>query len=246
MSHHLFSIQQKMKILSATTSLLIIFASGISAQENLNPDMAGLTCNKILTMKADSWEQYHYKKTGDGSEQGQDIAYEVYAECHKKRNDAALSKLPQDTAQRIKKYRENYRKFRVASAFLQQAYAGGGTLYAHLARRSAIEDEEMVETLIRLNRQGKPVKQNRNKEIQAKITNLRSQLRQADPAIAKNRQVLSEFSTTDQAKSNYATMKQNFDAIIAMLPKERNDASLLVLKYVDENMQPLVSSVKMQ
>jgi hypothetical protein len=230
-----------MKILSASVSLLILFAPAVIAQENLQQDMAGLTCDKILTMKADSWEEYHSQKTGDRSEQGQDIAYEVYAQCHKKRNDAAAAKLPGTTAQRINKYRQHYQKFRIASAFLQQAYAGGGTLYAHLARRSAIDDEELVEALIRLNRQTAPRKLGVNKDIERKITRLRSQLRQLDPAIAKNRQILSEFSTNNQGKTEYATMKQNFDAIIAMLAKERNDASLLILKYMDGSIQPLVS-----
>jgi hypothetical protein len=230
-----------MKILSTSVSLLILFAPTVIAQENPQQDMAGLTCDKILTMKADSWEAYHSQKTGDRSEQGQDIAYEVYAQCHQKRNDAALTKLSATAAQRINKYRQHYQKFRVASAFLQQAYAGGGTLYVHLARRSAVDDEELIQALIRLNRQTAPAKQSVNKDIERKITRLRSQLRQLDPAIAKNRQILSEFSTTNQGKTEYATMKQNFDAIIAMLPKERNDVSLLILKYVDESIQPLVS-----
>jgi hypothetical protein len=222
------------KILFASFSLVILFAPQVLAQdvEDLKQNMLGLTCDKILAMKPGSWADYHSQKTGNGSEVEQDIAFGVYGECYKRRNDTASAKLPSVMAQRINKYRELYSQYRIASTYLQQAYAGGGTLYSHVARRSIVEDEELVAVLIKLYRQGKPVPTGTNKNIQNRITRLRSQLRQLDPATSNKRGELVEFGTTKQAQSEYAAMQKNFNAIVAMLQKERSDASQVILKYV--------------
>ncbi len=225
------------KILLASLSLMILFVPHALAQsgEDLKQDMLGLTCDKILAMKPGSWADYHSKKTGDGSEAEQDTAFEVYGNCYKQRNDAASAKLPSTTSQRINQYRKLYRQYRLASTYLQQAYAGGGTLYTHVARRSVVDDEELVEALIKRYRQGKPVRPVTNKNIQNQISRLRLQLRQLDPETSKQRSELVEFNTLKQAQSEYADMQKSFNAIIPMLQQERSDTRQVILKYVTDS-----------
>jgi|GEM_PF-5818166 hypothetical protein len=52
------------KILFASFSLIILFAPQVLAQdkEDLKQNMFGLTCDKILAMKLDSWADYHSRK----------------------------------------------------------------------------------------------------------------------------------------------------------------------------------------
>jgi DNA repair ATPase RecN len=93
----------------------------------------------------------------------------------------------------------------------------------------------LVEALIRLYRQGKPVPTGINKNIQNKITRLRSQLHELDPATSSQRGELIEFNTSKQAQSEYADMQKYFNAIVAMLQKERSDANQVILKYVNDS-----------
>ncbi|MCW5312962.1 hypothetical protein GTQ43_03580 [Nostoc sp. KVJ3] len=222
-----------MKFLLAGASLLLLFASPVIAQENTNSDTTGLTCNKILAMKKDAWAEYYYKKTGNSSLAATDRASIVYAQCHKKRNDKAMAALPVDLKQSISIYRQLYQQYRVASIDLESAYAGGGTAHGHQLSRTSPLDEEMVEALIRLKRQSKPTNNVKNKEVQVRIDRLRSQVRQLNPAIPKNQEAIPSPSYRNHAVSSYAEMKQSVDSIIPMLLKEREDVSLVILKFMD-------------
>lgn len=226
------------KILIASLTALALLAPTVNAQENLDEEKLGLSCNKILGMKYESWTQFYSQKKGGWSEVSEDIAAEVYAECMKQRNDVAIAKLPGNIGQRIKAYRQHSRQYGIASAYLQQAYAGGGTMYTHMARRDAVSNEELVTKLIRLH-QSKPARRVNNIQVQNKISQLRVKLRQLDPATPKNRAALAEYSSTSQGQSSFAEMRQSFDQVLAMLPSERSDVSLMVLGFLAERSEQM-------
>jgi hypothetical protein len=207
--------------------LLLTIAPAFAQSED---PRAGYTCTQILKLKPEKWADVYTEKVKDGSEAGQDMAYVGYAECHKSRNDRALAKLPKPIARRIQKYRTHVRDLRIASAMLTRAYAGGGTMYVHLARRNAISDEELVQKLIQSQQLSG---ENSNFSVKTKLAQLRTQLRSLNPSLPKNKKQLAEFQIEANAREEYKTMVQNFEAVGQLLSTERPIMATLVLKSID-------------
>jgi hypothetical protein len=219
-----------MKPILISISLLLLTIPPVLAQSEASSDpRAGYTCTQMLKLKPEKWANVYQAKVKNQSEVGEDMAYEAYAECHKARNDRSLAKLPQPIAQRIQKYRIHAQKLRVASAMLTRAYAGGGTMYVHMARRGAVSDEELVQKLIQSQQLAG---ENSNRQVKTKLSQLRTELRSLDPSLPKNRQQLAEFQMEADAKEEYNTMVQNFEAIAKLLPTERPKMAGLVLKSI--------------
>jgi hypothetical protein len=219
-----------MKAILISLSLLLLTIPPVLAQSEAEPDLrAGYTCTQILKLKTDKWANMYQAKVKNQSELGEDMAYEGYAECQKARNDRALAKLPKPIAQRIQKYRIHAQKLRVASAMLTRAYAGGGTMYVHMARRGAVGDEELVRKLLQTQ---ELAGENSNRQVKTKLSQLRTELKSLDPRLPKNRQQLAEFQMEADAKEQYNTMVQNFEAIAKLLPTERPKMAGLVLKSI--------------
>jgi hypothetical protein len=190
---------------------------------------AGYTCTQVLKLKPEKWADVYTEKVKDGSEAGQDMAYVGYAECHKSRNDRALAKLPNPIARRIQKYRTHVGDLRIASAMLTRAYAGGGTMYVHMARRNAVSDEELVQKLIQVQQLGG---ENSNLSVKPKLSQLRTQLRSLDPSLPKNKKQLAEFQMEADAREEHKTMVKNFEEIAKLLQTERPKMAELVLKSI--------------
>jgi hypothetical protein len=227
-----------MKSILVSISFLLLAFDPLLARAEPTPDpRAGYTCKQILKFETDKWADIYGKKIQDGSEVSQDMAHEAYAECHKLRNDLALGKLPQPVARRIQNYRTYFQKFRIAAAMLDMAYAGGGTMYVHAARRNSVVDEELVEKMIRTQQsKGLPsataIDIKPNSSVKTKLAQLRTQLSSRNPASTKNRQQLAEYNTQTDAREQYNVMLQNFEAIAKLLPTERPNISNLMLKSI--------------
>jgi hypothetical protein len=213
-------------ILISVSLLLLTIAPAFAQSED---PRAGYTCTQILKWKPEKWANMYTEKVKDRSETGEDMAYESYAECHKSRNDLALAKLPKPIARRIQKYRIYVRDLRIASAMLTRAYAGGGTMYVHMARRNAISDEELVQKLIQVQQLGG---ENSNLSVKTKLSQLRTQLHSLDPRLPKNKKQLAEFQMEANAREEYKTMVQNFEEIAKLLPTERPKITALLLKSI--------------
>jgi hypothetical protein len=219
-----------MKPILISISLLLLTIPAVFAQSEVAPDpRAGYTCTQVLKLKPEKWANIYTEKVKDGSEVGQDMAYEAYAECHKSRNDRALAKLPNPIARRIQKYRTHVGNLRIASAMLTRAYAGGGTMYVHMARRNAVSDEELVQKLIQVQQLGG---ENSHLSVKPKLSQLRTQLRSLDPRLPKNKQQLAEFQMEADAREEHKTMVQNFEEIAKLLQTERPKMAELVLKSI--------------
>ncbi len=216
-------------ILVSFSLCLLVFDPLLVRSQPSTSDRAGYTCRQILNFATDRWADVYGKKTKDGSEVSQDVAHETYAECHKLRNDLALRKLPKPVARRIQNYRTYFQKFRIASSMLDMAYAGGGTMYIHQARRNAVVDEELVQKMIQV-AQSTDIKP--NPSVKTKLAQLRTKLLSFNPASPKKRQQLAEFNTQADAKEQYGEMLQNFEAIAKLLPTERANISNLMLKNI--------------
>jgi hypothetical protein len=217
-------------ILISISLLLLAIAPALAQSEAASDPRAGYTCTQILKLKSEKWANVYTEKVKDRSEVGEDMAYEAYAECHKARNDRALAKLPKPIATRIQQYRTYSQELRVASAMLTRAYAGGGTMYVHMARRGTVTDEELVQKLIQSPQSDGG---NSNRQVKTKLSKLRTQLRLLDPSLPKNRQQLAEFQMEADAKEAYNTMVKNFEAIAKLLPTESPKIAGLVLKSID-------------
>jgi hypothetical protein len=223
-------MKRDMKPILISISLLFLSIAPAIAQSEPSPDpRAGYTCTQILKLKPEKWANIYTAKVNDRSEVGEDLAYEAYAECHKFRNDRALAKLPQPIARRIQKYRTYSQELRVASAMLTRAYAGGGTMYVHMARRNVVSDEELVQKLIQVQQLGG---ENANLSVKTKLSQLRTQLKSLDPSLPANRKQLVEFQMESEARLQYKTMVQNFEEIAKLLPTERPKMAALVLKSI--------------
>jgi hypothetical protein len=219
-----------MKPVLISISLLLLTIPPVFAQSETAPNpRAGYTCTQVLKLKPEKWADVYTEKVKDGSEVGQDMAYVAYAECHKSRNDRALAKLPQPIARRIQKYRTHVGDLRIASAMLTRAYAGGGTMYVHMARRNAVSDEELVQKLIQVQQLGG---ENPNPSVKTKLAQLRTQLRSLDPSLPKNKKQLAEFQMEADARTEHKTMVKNFEAIAKLLQTERPKMAELVLKSI--------------
>lgn len=218
--------------------LCTLAAGPLVAQSDADYNMVGLTCDKILAMKEEAWEDYFIKKTGDGSEFGYDTAARIYAHCMKKRNDAALAKLPAAARKRINNLRSLCADFRVEALSLAQAYAGGGTMYTHQMQRGEVEDEQLTGTLIRIV-QNSAAKPGSSGSAESKNTHLNRTLRTLNPALASNSRKLKEFSTQEQGASSYKKMKQDVDSILALLSSARPEEKRTILTFLDTNVNPL-------
>ena len=219
-----------MKPIFISISLLFLVVAPVFAQSEASSDpRGGYTCTQVLKLKPEKWVSVYGEKFQNRSEVGQDMAYETYAECQKYRNDRSLTKLPKPIAGRIKQYRIHSQKLRVASAMLTRDYAGGGTMYVHMARRGAVSDEELVQKLIQSQQLGG---KSSNRQVKIKLSKLRTKLRSLDPSLPKNRQQLAEFGMEGSAKEEYNTMVQNFEAIAKLLSTDRPKIAGLVLKSI--------------
>jgi hypothetical protein len=223
-------MKQDMKPILISLSLLFLITPPVFAQSEASSDpRAGYTCTQMLKLKPEKWANVYQEKVKNQSEVGEDLAYEAYAECHRARNDRSLAKLPKPIARRIQQYRTYSQKLRIASAMLTRAYAGGGTMYVHMARRGAVSDEELVQKLIQSQQVGG---ENSNRQVKTKLSQLRTELRSLDPSLPKNRKQLAEFQMGADAKEQYNTMVQNFEAIAKLLPTDRPKIAGLVLKSI--------------
>jgi hypothetical protein len=219
-----------MKPILISLSLLFLTIAPALAQSEAAPDpRAGYTCSQILKLKPEKWASVYTEKVKNRSEAAEDMAYEAYAECHQARNDRALTKLPQPIAKRIQQYRTYSQELRVASAMLTRAYAGGGTMYVHMARRGTVSDEELVQKLIQAQQLGG---ENSNPQVKTQLAKLRTQLYALNPSLPSNQKKLAEFKMGANAKQEYKTMVQNFEAIAKLLPTERPKFATLVLKSI--------------
>jgi hypothetical protein len=202
----------------------------LAQSEAAQDPRAGYTCAQILKLKTDKWATVYTEKVKDGSEVGQDLAYEAYGECQKSRNDLALAKLPKPVARRIANYRSYFQELRIASLMLERGYAGGGTMYVHMARRNVVTDEELVASLIRLQPTGDL---SPNPKVKTKLSKLRTKMRSLDPSLPKNRRQLAEFNGEADARKEYSIMSKNFESIARLLPTERPNVSALMLKSIE-------------
>ena len=193
-------------------------------------DRLGLTCAQVLAMKPDQWAEYYNKKK-PGGEAGYDQAYDAYSQCMKRRNDDALAKLPRKSAERLRRYRDLCGKFRVDELELQQAYAGGGTMYTHATVRGQVDDERLIGRLAKLYAQRGSFAVGGS----AGIARLRRRLSGDNPATARNRKRLAEFTLGGQATTAYAAASHDLAALSRLLGAERRDAQRIIIKYLDEN-----------
>ncbi len=217
--------------------VLSLFPIHTLAQTNLVAERLGLSCEKILKMKTDKWSEY-YTQRKRFSEADQNIAFVVYGDCHQQRNNSLAKRLSPVQNQRIARYRKLFRDYRVASEYLTMAYAGGGTLYAHLAVRGVVIDEEMVEKIINLYLQGNRRNIGLDQQLRASINRIRRKLEVGNPQTAKNRAILAEWNTQKQANTEYGNMLRSLNGIEAMLKQERQDVGRVILQYVDKSTNP--------
>lgn len=189
----------------------------------------GLSCAQVLAMNPEQWAEYCNKKN-PGGEAGYDQAYEAYANCMKRRNDTLLAKLLPSSAGRLRKYRALCGKFRVDQLELQQAYAGGGTMYTHATVRGQVEDEELIGRLAKIY-SGRTANGHGGA---SSVTKIKNRLSSLNPATPSNRKKLEEFSMSEQANSAYKESRKDFAALEALLVTERPDARRLILKFLDD------------
>lgn len=192
-------------------------------------DRLGLTCSQVLAMKPDQWAEY-YNKKNPGGEEGYDHAYESYAECMKRRNDTALAKLPRLSADRMRRYRALCGKFRVDNLEFQQAYAGGGTMYAHAMVRGQVEDEELIARLARIYSTSGPA----GHSAGSGLARIKARLAALNPATAANRKKLGEFSAVEQGKTAYRDVRREIAALEPLLAAERPVARRILVKFLDD------------
>lgn len=190
----------------------------------------GLTCAKILAMTPEKWSEYYDSKS-PGGEAGIDQAYEAYAGCMNERNDAAIARLPRQVGSRLRQYRALCGKFRIDNLELQQAYAGGGTLYGHAEPRGLVDDERLIERLAHV--MSRRPSSSGGLAPKADLARIRRRLGTEDPSTAANRKRLAEFSTGSDAHDAYSAVRHDLAALTPLVTTERADAGVLVLKFLD-------------
>ena len=217
-------------------ALMLLFVNGLSfAQDGHHESRLGLSGTRILAMKPDDWAEY-YNKKNPGGEAGYDEAYRTYAECMKERSEPRLGKLDKSVQARVRKYRDLCGKFRVDNLYLQQAYAGGGTMYTHAAERGLVDDEQLVEKLIK--RYSDLVGPAGSNRWRTTIATLRSRIKKRDPSKPANRKELAQYSMGEQGETSYKDLLRDLDAIEALLASERPVVRTPIVKFlVDEGRQ---------
>lgn len=228
------------KLLAATIGSFLIVASlplNTFAQENLAAERLGLSCQRILAMKAGKWGEYYTQKKGF-SEVDLNIAFNVFADCHRQRNDAASRKLSTNTRQRIQKYRQLYQNYRISSQYLAAAYAGGGTMYSHMANRGIILDEEMVEKIINIHLRQKSAPTGINTNLQNRINQIQKELATNNPKAPQNNAKFFNENSRKLGNQEYNKMQATLKEIVALLKTERRDVSQEILKFVADTTNP--------
>jgi hypothetical protein len=211
--------------------LLVALAAPAGAHDDQSDGKFGLSNQKILSMSPEDWAEYSNKKR-PGGEAGYDEAYRVYAKCLMERSLPRLHRLDNHVQARIRDYRQLCAKFRVDHLSLEEAYAGGGTMYGHVAERGVVFDEQLVETLIK--RYSNLVGPAGPKNWRATIDRIRANIRKQNPAVSANRKKLQEFDMVDQAQTTYGDTLKDLAGIEELLSSERPDIRKPILTYLTE------------
>ncbi|HLJ57614.1 MAG TPA: hypothetical protein VKT77_21445 [Chthonomonadaceae bacterium] len=206
----------------------VAFALAANPARAQHEDQLGLSCDKILAMKPEKWAELHNKRMPNG-ELGYDDAYRAYAHCWSRRNEGLLARLPRAESERIRKLASTCASFRIDNLELQQAYAGGGTMYTHAQARGTVDDAQLVERLARHYRKHQPTGHSRRSIAFRRV---RARIAEMNPASPSNNKTLAQFSTGERARAAFSALRHEIDDVEKAMNTESYSMRDIVLKFM--------------
>lgn len=193
----------------------------------------GLTSEEILQMEPQGWIKYYRSKVSPDALHAEREAIHFYILCLRNKNDALFARLQHYDQERLNNYREVLGKFRQNFLDVLCCYAGQAEPVIKQEAMLWLKEELLFQKLVSLNSKiiSDPT-QARYSEIVEMIGSIRKEL--AQHAIVS----VEERTEFEQENIDWRRLQQSavktlsaYDALLSLLPRERQEETLAVLHY---------------
>ena len=208
-------------------NLVLFYASCFYAQETF-----GKSENEVLNMKLGDWVAFYQANAPGNNDENAKKAYDVYSAILKKKNFSDIQKLKPEDKSRIEKYHSHIIEFNRLLSEMGKAHTSPKSDWDVFSSKSFAEIEILMKSLIEINT--KPLKS----PTAEKFWETSELIGEVRKTIAKYIRITpQEREKMDAQKRDWRTalkfsadVLKNYDAILPMLPRERQDECIAVLK----------------
>jgi hypothetical protein len=206
---------------------LVLSYSCFYAQETF-----GKSENEVLSMKLDDWVKFYQTNSTGSKDEGAKKAYDVYSAILKKKNLSDIQRIKAEDKSRVEKYYSHIIEFNRLLFEMGKAHTNPKPDWDVFSSKSFAEIEILMKSLIEINT--KPTKSPTAEKFW-EISELIGEVRKT---IAKYIRITpQEREKMDAQKRDWRTalkfsadVLKNYDAVLPMLPRERQDECIAVLK----------------
>lgn len=192
----------------------------------------GKSENEVLSMRLDDWLTFYQINSTGSKDESAKKAYDVYSAILKKKNLSDIQKIKPEDKSRIEKYHVHITEFNHLLSEMGKTHTSPKPDWEVFSSKSFAEIEILMKSLIEINTKTlKPPTAEKFWETSELIGEVRK-------TIAKYIRITpQEREKMDTQKRDWRTalkfsadVLKNYDAVLPMLPRERQDECLAVLK----------------
>lgn len=212
------------------TLVILILAFSVSclyAQDTL-----GKSENEVLSMKINDWVIFYQENAPGNKDEKAKKAYDIYSAILKKKNLGDIQRLKHEDRSRVEKYHSHIIEFNRLLFEMGKAHTNPKPDWDVFSSKSFAEIEILMKSLIEINT--KPLKS----PTADKFWEISELIGEVRKTIAKHIRITpQEREKMDAQKRDWRTalkfsadVLKNYDAVLPMLPRERQDECIAVLK----------------
>ncbi len=224
------------------TGIATLFLWGIASLSAQNGTL-GLTSEEILRMKPEEWVDFYMAKTSTDPAQSQREAYRIYTRYLKEKNDATFSLLQSYDQERLNQYRDLLRTLQQRFLEVMRSCAGEKEDCTDEEILFALKEELLFQKLIALNRKVIPdPTQERYLKIVEMIGDIRKEIaKYAIVSVEDRGRFEQEHKDWRKMQGSAVKAMSTYDALLSLLPRERQEETLAVLSYCWEMLENIRS-----
>ncbi len=216
------------KAIGVIFSLCVMSASVFPQQIAL-----GLSDEDILRMKVEEWVKYYTSKTSSDGIKAEEEAVRIYTLCLQRQNESRFTLLQDYDQERLRRYREILGEMRHNFLEAINCYRGEKGVSSREEALLALREELLFQKLIALNRKviADPT-QERYLEIVEMIGTIRKEMARHAIVSVEERAKLEQEHRDWRGMQQFAVKSlSTYDALLSLLPRERQEETLAVLSY---------------
>ncbi|MCL6623961.1 MAG: hypothetical protein K6T17_04990 [Fimbriimonadales bacterium] len=224
------------------TGIAKLFLWGIASLSAQNGAL-GLTGEEILRMKPEEWVDFYMAKTSNDPVQSQQEAFRIYTRCLKEKNKATFSRLQSYDQERLNQYREILRTLQLRFLEIMRSRTGEKEDSSDEEIWFALKEELLFQKLIALNHKviADPT-QERYLKIVEMIGDIRKEIAKYAIVSVEDRNRFEQEHKDWRAMQGSAVKAMSaYDALLSLLPRERQEETLAVLSYCWEMLERIRS-----